>query len=201
MSIPFCHCQCKMRRAPGVRHCTGHQSCGAPRLSRPDAQDVVRAMRRLRIESGSHASSVAQIERAVPGLVQVDACFLSNPINALGEWFATLLCDPEFQQAYELARRRYVRDARRLFAELDMLPCAKVYPSAANYALLELDRTAAEVTSALLSRHGVYVRDCADKRGLEGGQRFIRVAARSQHENRRIVNALRNVLSQRALTA
>ena len=426
MPVPFCHCQCKMCRAPGVRHCTGHPSCGAPRPGReprpelsavpprPDEQEVVHAMRQLRVESGSHAPSVAQIERAVPGLVRVDACFLSNPyattevmsrlheipatrweqmvahypsqapvisatvaphlgvpaenlhlangaseviqalladspgpllislptfsayyefaqgpvvahqldpqrdfrldldeleamvtrhspetvviinpnnpdggliahadlvgflrrvhakvnqvivdesfshfateatpetaaglvaefpelvvvnslsksygipglrlgyavmaaqraealrnrslwnLNALAEWFATLLGDPEFQQAYERARRRYVRDTRTLFADLDTLPGARAFPSAANFALLELDRTAAEVTSALLARHGVYVRDCADKRGLEGGQRFIRVAARSQHENRRIINALRDVLCQRALTA
>jgi histidinol-phosphate/aromatic aminotransferase/cobyric acid decarboxylase-like protein len=426
MPVPFCHCQCKMCRAPGVRHCLGHPSCGTPWLDRqpgpgsatvprrPDEKDVVGAMRRLRAESGSHAPSVAQIERAIPGLVQVDACFLSNPyatnevvsrllavpapqwqqmvahypsqasviastvaphlgvpaenlhlgngaceviqavladrfgsllismptfsayyefakgpvvahqldprcdfrldlhdleamvtrhspetvviinpnnpdggmvphadlvgflrrvhasvdqvivdesfshfasdaapqtaagmvgefpnlvvvnslsknygipglrlgyavmsaqrvkalrdrclwnLNALAEWFATLLGDPEFQQAYELARRRYIRDTRTLLTELATLRGARVFPSAANFALLELDRSAAEVTSALLTRHGVYVRDCADKRGLHGGHRFIRVAARSQHDNRRIINALHDVLSQRALTA
>ena len=122
-------------------------------------------------------------------------------LNALAEWFATLLCDPEFQQAYERARRRYVRDTRTLFTQLDTLPDARTFPSAANFALLELDRTAAEVSSALLARHGVYVRDCADKRGLDGGHRFIRVAARSQPENDRIISALRNVLSQQAMTA
>jgi histidinol-phosphate/aromatic aminotransferase/cobyric acid decarboxylase-like protein len=121
-------------------------------------------------------------------------------LNALAEWFATLLGDPEFQQAYERARRRYVRDTRTLFADLDTLPGARAFPSAANFALLELDRTAAEVTTALLTRHGVYVRDCADKRGLDAGHRFIRVAARSRHENHRIINALQDVLRQPALT-
>jgi histidinol-phosphate/aromatic aminotransferase/cobyric acid decarboxylase-like protein len=412
MSIPFCHCQCKMCRAPGVRHCSGHPSCSAASVGReprrPDEREVLHAMRRLRAESGSHAPSVAQIERALPGLVQIDACFLSNPyattevttrllavppprweqmvshypsqapeiaatvaphlgvpvenlhlangaceviqalladgsgpllismptfsayyefaqgpvvthqldprsdfrldlreleamvarhspetvviispnnpdggllpheelvgflrrvhdkvnqvivdesfshfatespprtaaglvaefpelvvvnslsksygipglrlgyavmsaqrakglreralwnLNALAEWFATLLCDREFQHAYEFARRRYVRDTRTLFTDLGTLSGAKVFPSAANFTLLELDRSAAEVTSALLARHGVYVRDCADKRGLDDGHRFIRVAARSQPENRRIVDALRDVLS------
>jgi histidinol-phosphate/aromatic aminotransferase/cobyric acid decarboxylase-like protein len=122
-------------------------------------------------------------------------------LNALAEWFTGLLCDGEFQRAYESSRCRYVRDTRTLFSELDTLPGARAYPSAANFALLELDRTAAEVTSALLARHGVYVRDCTDKRGLEGGHRYIRVAARSQHENRRIIEALRDVLCERALIA
>jgi histidinol-phosphate/aromatic aminotransferase/cobyric acid decarboxylase-like protein len=122
-------------------------------------------------------------------------------LNAFAEWFANLLCDEEFQRAYEGARCRYVRETRRLFTDLHALPGVRSFPSAANFTLLELDRTAAEVTSALLARHGVYVRDCADKRGLEGGQRFIRVASRSQPENRSIVNALRSVLSQPALAA
>ena len=56
-----------------------------------------------------------------------------------------------------------------------VIPQVKAYPSAANFALLELDRPAAGVAGALLAQHGVYVRDCADKRGLQvvarGGHR------------------------------
>jgi histidinol-phosphate/aromatic aminotransferase/cobyric acid decarboxylase-like protein len=114
-------------------------------------------------------------------------------LNAFAEWFCGLLGDPGYARAYEDARRRYVRDSRRLFAGLGRLPGVKVFPSAANFALLELDRPAAPVASALLARHGVYVRDCADKWGLEGG-RYLRVAARSEIENRRILAALRDIL-------
>jgi histidinol-phosphate/aromatic aminotransferase/cobyric acid decarboxylase-like protein len=402
-----------MCRAPGTRHCFAHPHCGAPRQHREsvaplDDRHVIRALRQLRAESGSHSPSVAQIERALPGLVQVDACFLANPyattevmvrlrglgcrtlermvahypsqapaiadllaphlgvsadslllangaceviqallasrpgpvllslptfsayyefahgplvahqldprqdfrldldeleemiyrhspetvviinpnnpdgglvphaalvgflervhsrvgqiivdesfshftteavpqtvaglvpdmpqlvvvnslskshgiaglrlgyavmaeqrakelrgsslwnLNTFAEWFCTLLTDPGFQRAYEAVRGRYVRDTRKLFAELDTLPGVKAYPSAANFALVELDRPAADVAAALLARHGIYVRDCADKRGLENGERFIRVAARSHQENRRIIDGLRAVLS------
>jgi threonine-phosphate decarboxylase len=88
-----------------------------------------------------------------------------------------------------------VRDSRRLFAGLGELPGVKAFPSAANFALLELDRPAAPVASAPLARHGVYVRDCADKWGLEGG-RYLRVAARSEIENRRILAAMAAVLAR-----
>lgn len=117
-------------------------------------------------------------------------------LNAHAEWFCGLLGEPGFQQAYERARRRYVHDTRKLFTELEAIPHIRAFPSAANYALLELDQPAAAVTGALLAQHGIYVRDCADKRGLEGGERFIRVAARSDAENRRIVEGLRSVLSR-----
>ena len=108
---------------------------------------------------------------------QVRASSLWN-LNALAEWFCGLLTEPSYLLAYENARRRYVRDTRAFFAELDALPALRVLPSAANFALVELDRPAAAVASTLLARHGVYVRDCADKWGLEGG-RHLRVAARS----------------------
>jgi histidinol-phosphate/aromatic aminotransferase/cobyric acid decarboxylase-like protein len=85
-------------------------------------------------------------------------------------------------------------DCSPAFAEL---PGTKPYPSAANFALLALDSLAGEVATELLVRHGVYVRDCADKWGLDG-DRFLRVAARTEDDNRRILAALTDVLTRRA---
>lgn len=115
-------------------------------------------------------------------------------LNAFAEWFCDLLADPGFGGAYERARRRYVRETQWLFAGLRALPGVNAYPSAANFGLLELDRPARQVAATLLARHGVYVRDCADKLGLDG-ERFLRVAARTESENRRILAALADVLS------
>jgi histidinol-phosphate/aromatic aminotransferase/cobyric acid decarboxylase-like protein len=122
---------------------------------------------------------------------------------AFAEWFCGLLSDPEYLRAYEGARRRYVRDTHRLFTGLDALPEIKTFPSAANFALLELNRPAHAVAAGLLAHHGVYVRDCADKWGLDG-DRYLRVAARTETENRRILAALSDVLApsaEPALTA
>jgi adenosylcobyric acid synthase len=81
-----------------------------------------------------------------------------------------------------------VRTTRRLLAGLGELPGVTAFPSAADFALLELDRPAGEVATELLARHGVYVRDCGDKWGLSRG-RFLRVAARREPENRYILAA------------
>jgi histidinol-phosphate/aromatic aminotransferase/cobyric acid decarboxylase-like protein len=118
-------------------------------------------------------------------------------VNAFAEWFCGQLADAGYRSAYERARRRYVREARGLFDGLAGLPGVKVYPSAANFALVELDRPAGEVAAALLAGHGVYVRDCADKWGLHG-DRYLRVAARREPENRRILAAFTEVLSEPA---
>jgi histidinol-phosphate/aromatic aminotransferase/cobyric acid decarboxylase-like protein len=124
---------------------------------------------------------------------QVRAASLWN-INAFAEWFCDLLTDRDYLRSYEDARRRYVRETRRLFDALDALPGVKAFPSAANFALLELDRPADDVATALLARHGVYVRDCADKWGLDGG-RYLRIAARTAEENRLTLTALEDVLA------
>jgi histidinol-phosphate/aromatic aminotransferase/cobyric acid decarboxylase-like protein len=115
-------------------------------------------------------------------------------LNAFAEWFCGLLADAEFRRVQDAARRRYVRETRRLLAGLAALPGVSTYPSAANFALLELDRPAPDVATALLARHGVYVRDCGDKWGLDG-DRFLRVAGRRQAENRTVLSALADVLA------
>ena len=99
------------------------------------------------------------------------------------------------RREYENARRRYVRTTRAFLDALDRLPAARAFPSMANFALLELDRQAGDVATELLARHGVYVRDCADKWGLDG-DRYLRVAARTETENRRVLTALREVLAE-----
>jgi histidinol-phosphate/aromatic aminotransferase/cobyric acid decarboxylase-like protein len=115
-------------------------------------------------------------------------------MNAFAEWFCELLTDDAYVAAYEGARRRYVRETRALFDGLDTLPGVTRHSSAANFALLELDRPAAPIVAAALTRHGVYLRDCADKWGLDS-ERFVRVASRGRADNERIVAALRDVLA------
>jgi histidinol-phosphate/aromatic aminotransferase/cobyric acid decarboxylase-like protein len=148
--------------------------------------------------SKSHGIAGLRLGYAVatpPRARQLRGASLWN-LNALAEWFCELLADNSYRREYESARRRYIRETRRMFAGLAALPGTRAYPSAANFALLELDCPAADVATALLVRHGVYVRDCADKRGLDG-DRYLRVAARSEPDNDRVLDALTDVLTNR----
>lgn len=62
-------------------------------------------------------------------------------------------------------------------------------PSAANFLLLKVGR-AAEIRRQLLTRHKVCVRDCASF----GLPEYIRVGVRTTNDNRRLADALRQVL-------
>ena len=78
------------------------------------------------------------------------------------------------------------------FNEINTIPKAKLYPSKANFALLEVEGMSSwDLFSQLLDK-GVYVRDCSDKIGLEGS--FVRVASRSFEENLKIIDALKEIL-------
>lgn len=67
-----------------------------------------------------------------------------------------------------------------------------VFPSAANYLLIELPAempAAAELRSRLIARHRILIRNCDSYEGLAAG-RYIRVAVRTREENRRLTHAL-----------
>ncbi len=69
------------------------------------------------------------------------------------------------------------------------------FPTSSNFQLMQITNgmTSELVTTLLLLRHGVYVRNCADKIGLDG--EFIRVAIRTEPENGHIFQALEDVLA------
>ena len=113
--------------------------------------------------------------------------------NGIAEYFFKLYSRSDFLKKYEIVRRKYITEALFFISELNQIQNIKTYPTRANFVLIELMNglTADDVSSDLICNHGVYVRNCNDKIGLEG--EFIRVAARSQAENEIILNAIKNV--------
>lgn len=114
--------------------------------------------------------------------------------NGLAEYFFRLYTRKDFLDRYEIVRRKYITESLFFISELNQIKNIKVYPSRANFVLIELlkDQTATDITAKLIAKHGVYVRNCDDKIGLDG--EFIRVAARSQKENKIIISAIKDVV-------
>lgn len=69
-----------------------------------------------------------------------------------------------------------------------------VFPAEANYLLARLERAehTAAGTAGLLRQRGILVRDCASFPTLD--ERYLRVAVRSEGENRRLLAELENIL-------
>lgn len=88
------------------------------------------------------------------------------------------------------------RERAHLTKALGAIPGLQVFPSAANFLLVELPAPldATSVTQAL-RRQGLLIRDCASIPGLNG--RTIRVAVRTTAENQRLVTVLPQVMKAR----
>jgi histidinol-phosphate/aromatic aminotransferase/cobyric acid decarboxylase-like protein len=115
--------------------------------------------------------------------------------SGLAEYFFRLYARPDFQAAYAPVRQRYRQDFAAFQTVLARIPGLQVFPSQANFVLLKLTSglSADEFFTQLLTDHGIYVRTCRDKRGLENGE-YVRVAGRTAEENTAILSAVQAVL-------
>lgn len=115
--------------------------------------------------------------------------------SGLAEYFFDLYSRPDFQERYERERVRFVRNSHRFFTALGQIDGLRVYPTHANFALVELENglIAEDLVWRMLVRRGVYTRTCDDKRGLEPGK-FLRIAARNRPENSYIIRSLRRLI-------
>lgn len=153
------------------------------------------------VKSMSKDFGIAGI-RAGYGIMQPDKVqsllkngYLWN-ISGLAYYFFQTYSRPEFNEAYEKVRKRYIGETQTFLKELNEINGIKVYPSKANFALVELinGSYSFDFSMNMLANYGVYTRDCSDKIGLDGS--FIRIASRNVEENRIIIESIKNTVEQ-----
>jgi threonine-phosphate decarboxylase len=114
-------------------------------------------------------------------------------LNTLAQYFLSLL--PSTDAEYHQGRKRLIADVAWLYAALRTIPGLDVYPTGANFVLFKITTglTSAELQARLLDGHGMYVRDCSNKVGMD---RFhIRVASQGREKDARLVAALRELIA------
>lgn len=118
-------------------------------------------------------------------------------VSGLTEFFFRLFGEDAFQRQYVAARLRYLDEAIPFFSALGEIDRLHAYPTKANFCLVELDEVVPIelLVPLLLIRHGIYVRDCRDKVGLDDRQ-YVRVASRKGVENDLIVHALNDLIPE-----
>ncbi len=115
--------------------------------------------------------------------------------NGLSEYFFRLLINDQFYNKYEKLRKKYINEVNYFEKELSKIKQIKVYPSSANFMLIELldGSTAENFVSKMLIKYGIYLRNCNDKIGLSG--EFIRLASRSRSENKIIIDSIQKIFN------
>ncbi|MBW4474258.1 MAG: threonine-phosphate decarboxylase CobD [Stenomitos rutilans HA7619-LM2] len=80
-----------------------------------------------------------------------------------------------------------------LFKDLSALPGLQPYLGAANFLLVKSARSVVQLQTELLQRYQILIRDCLSFPEL--GDRYFRVAIRTEAENQRLLDGLRQILS------
>ncbi len=115
-------------------------------------------------------------------------------INGFAEEFLRLA--PQYRQQFIDSCSRVKADRDHFYKQLQTVRGMTVYQPDANYIFCRLPDQAAsgpEVTEELFVKHNIYIKHCQDKTMPES-DRYLRIASRTQAENRRLVEALRDVI-------
>lgn len=112
------------------------------------------------------------------------------PVNVLAAAAAVAVVqDTEFQrQTWEWLPK--VRS--QLFQGLASLPGLQPYPSAANFLLVQSEQSSSRLQEKLLKHSQILIRDCLSFPEL--GDRYFRVAVRTQADNQRLLEGLKTIL-------
>lgn len=102
-----------------------------------------------------------------------------------------------YLQVYNLYEKTYLSSCDKIAAErarvsekLKKTPGIKVYPSEANYIMIDLGKKSSyDFCVRMLDRHNILMKDLSSKNHFEG-KNFIRVAIRSREENDYLLNAM-----------
>ncbi len=115
-------------------------------------------------------------------------------INGFAETF--LMLAPKYREDFILSCKKVRADRDQCCQDLSSIQGLTVFKPDANFIFCRLpDRAASgsEITRKLFIRHNIYIKHCQGKT-LPEADRYIRIACRTQDENRKMVEALRDVI-------
>ncbi len=109
-------------------------------------------------------------------------------INSFAEFYMQIA--EKYNSDYTEALRLFREERRRFAAALRETGVLRIIDSQANYFMAEITNgmTAHQLTKYLLLKHSILIKDLSKK--MKNG-RYIRIAVRDQHDNDRLISALR----------
>lgn len=113
-------------------------------------------------------------------------------INSLGEFYMQIF--GKYEKNYQQACVQFIQERERFMRQLSVIPFLRVLPSQANYFLCEVlpPYSARELTSSLLEKHDILIKDCSGKSAMKG-RNFIRIAVRDEKSNDALVAGMKQL--------
>lgn len=112
-------------------------------------------------------------------------------INSFAQFFLENINSFQSELLESCNRVRAATDI--LFKGLSTVPYLRAYPTEANFVFCKVvDKfNSRELTETLLERFGILINDCGGKHGLD--QTFVRIASRTEQENRDLIEKLHSI--------
>ena len=113
-------------------------------------------------------------------------------INSFAEYFMQIFT--KYEKDYKRACEQFIAEREDFEKKLREIGFLRVMPSQANYFLCEVlpPQTANSLVINMLKKYDILVRDCSDKKGLDGKQ-YLRIAVRSHEDNARLISAFKEL--------
>ncbi len=115
-------------------------------------------------------------------------------INGFAEEFLRIL--PRYKQEFEAGCEKVKKDRDLFYKNLCTIEGMTVFKPDANYIFCRLPDTALsgpEITKRLFIEHNIYIKDSMGKTQPDA-DRYIRIASRTNEENSKLIEALKNVM-------
>jgi histidinol-phosphate/aromatic aminotransferase/cobyric acid decarboxylase-like protein len=109
-------------------------------------------------------------------------------LNSLAE--AVVFMIKEYEADYRDSLRRLSRDRAQMTDDLMDVPGLVIYPSQGNFILVKLPLgwDGVGLKEYLMTRYGVYIRECGNKLGMTS--QFVRLVVRPQHDVSRLIDGM-----------
>ena len=117
-------------------------------------------------------------------------------LNGFAEEFLRLA--PQYRKAFTVSCNKVKADRDNFYKQLQAIQGMTVYQPDANYIFCRLPDHAPsgpDVTEKLFVEHNIYIKHCQGNTMAEA-DRYLRIASRTEAENRRLVDALRDIIVQ-----
>lgn len=115
-------------------------------------------------------------------------------INSFGEFFLQIV--DKYKRDYVSACDAIGIERKRFIQRLSQIPGITVFPSQANYLMVELNHPigSTKLAELLLKNYNIFVKDLHGKKGFPQGRYFLRFAIRHATDNDALINALKKIL-------
>ncbi|MBT97286.1 MAG: hypothetical protein CL902_01490 [Dehalococcoidia bacterium] len=118
-------------------------------------------------------------------------------INSLAQFFLQAM--GKYSEEYEISCEQVTEATQKLVWELSSVPFLNPFPTQGNFVLCEIlyGPTGDELAAQLFEDSRILVNNCGSKLGLD--DEFIRVACRTDQENRYLIDALQRIAQKTEL--